>query len=59
MSWWPYLLIPAVPAVILLTMESEGTRLGKVLTPLLLAGVCSVPLLVATGVAPHWFWIFF
>jgi hypothetical protein len=34
-------------------------RLGQLMSAVLVIGVASVPILVATGVAPHWFWVFF
>jgi hypothetical protein len=34
-------------------------RVGRLFPPLIVLAVASVPVLVATGAAPHWFWIFF
>jgi hypothetical protein len=34
-------------------------RLSAVFSAILVCAVASVPILVATGTAPHWFWIFF
>jgi hypothetical protein len=36
-----------------------GERVGQLMSAVIVLGVASVPILVATGVAPHWFWIFF
>jgi hypothetical protein len=38
-------------------MGSE--RLSAVVSAVLVCGVASIPILVVTGVAPHWFWILF
>jgi hypothetical protein len=34
-------------------------RLGTLFAAVIVMGVAAVPILVATGVAPHWFWILF
>lgn len=39
--------------------DSWSDVVGKLATAVLLAGVVSVPVLVALGRAPHWAWILF
>lgn len=36
-----------------------GDKLAAVFPAILVCAVASVPILVATGTAPRWFWIFF